>query len=47
MKELPVDYLIFVENNYPLLKHLYKMIPKKHRVKFDDFCIWVRVHCGH
>jgi len=47
MKQLSVDYLIFVENNYPLLKHLYKMIPKKHRVKFDDFCIWVREHSGH
>lgn len=47
MKELSFDYLLFVENNYPLLNHLYKMIPKKHRIKFNDFCVWVKEHSGY
>lgn len=38
------DYIIFKEKNYPLLNHLYNKlnVKQRKRIKFDDFCAWVR-----
>ncbi len=43
MKEITVEYLTFVERNYPLLKHLYSLLTptQKRRIKFEHFCNWV------